>query len=135
MHKTPKECKYRRRCPSCQKSHHTLLACVPTNLPSSTTAGTSNATLNIAAPAFQSVVCSTSKRLCANTNTNTAKYSPSTFVVILGSDGIWRKAVALFDSGSDVTLIRKNVVASLKLERKPQAIKFGTAGGGFWTKK
>ena len=35
MHKTPKDCKYRRRCPSCQKSHHTLLACVPQNLPKS----------------------------------------------------------------------------------------------------
>ena len=51
----------------------------------------------------------------------------------MGSDGAWRKIVALFDSGSDVTLVRKDIVSSLKLERKPQTIKFGTAGGGFWT--
>ena len=29
MHRNPRDCRYRRRCANCGKSHHTLLACVP----------------------------------------------------------------------------------------------------------
>ena len=50
----------------------------------------------------------------------------------MGSDGVWQKIVALFDSGRDVALLRKDIVSSLKLEQKPETIKFGTAGEGFW---
>ena len=52
MHKTPKDCKYRRRCPSCQKSHHTLLACVPQNLPKPESTSGINNQFNVSAPAF-----------------------------------------------------------------------------------
>ena len=131
MHKTPKDCKYRRRCPSCQKSHHTLLACVPQNLPKPESTSGINNQLNVSAPAFQPDVPIV--RSMSELPNSTLKYSPATYVEVLGSDGVWRKIVALFDSGSDVTLVRKDIVSSLKLERKPQTIKFGTAGGGFWT--
>ena len=50
---------------------------------------------------------------------------------MLGSDGTWHRAIALFDSGSDVTLIRRDMVKKLNLDRKPQQFKFGIAGGGY----
>ena len=55
------------------------------------------------------------------------------YVNVLGSDGKWHKCVALLDSGSDVTLVKKELVSSLKLDRRPQKLKFGTAGEGFLT--
>ena len=32
MHREPKTCRYRRRCLTCNKSHHRLLACALNNL-------------------------------------------------------------------------------------------------------
>ena len=44
---------------------------------------------------------------------------------------MWHKAIALFDSGSDVTLIKRDTVNLLKLNRTPYTFKFGTVGGGY----
>ena len=55
------------------------------------------------------------------------------YVDVLGSVGKWHKCVALLDSGSDVTLVKKELVSSLKLDCRPQKLKFGTTGGGFLT--
>ena len=85
--------------------------------------------LNASAPPFQPTILTTNS--C--TSTNLQKFSPLMYVDVLGSDGKWHKCVALLDSGSDVTLVKKELVSSLKLDRRPQKLKFGTAGGGFLT--
>ena len=56
-------------------------------------------------------------------------------VELLDTNGTWHKAVALFDSGSDVTLIKKDIVKKLQLERHPKTFKFGVAGGGYLYEK
>ena len=46
-----------------------------------------------------------------------ANYSLSVIIEILNNNGKWRKAVALLDSGSDVTLIKRDTVQKLRLWR------------------
>ena len=58
-------------------------------------------------------------------------FSPSTIVELLDSNGVGHKAIALFDSGSDVTLIKRDSAKMFKLHRTPYAFKFGTAGGSY----
>ena len=114
---------------TCNKSHHTLLACVSISTPSSQSQNTVNPvpSLNPNAADYQPAVRLT------NQPTSTLKYSPSTHVELLSKDGSWHRAVALFDSGSDVTLIKSDLVKRLNLDRKPCVFKFGIAGGGYRT--
>jgi len=59
---------------------------------------------------------------------------PATYVELLGKDGVCHKAVTLFDTGSNVTLIHKDMVSKLNLGRKLQKFKYVTAGGSYKTK-
>ena len=52
-------------------------------------------------------------------------------VELLDINGKWHKAVALLDSGSDVTLIKRGTAKMLNLDRSPYQFKFGTAGGNY----
>ena len=112
-HRDPRDCRYRRWCMTCNKSHHTLLACVSISTPSSQSQNTVNPvpSLNPNAADYQPA-----ERL-TNQPTSTLKYSPSTHVELLSKDGSWHRAVALFDSGSDVTLIKSDLVKKLILDR------------------
>ena len=133
MHREPKTCRYRRRCLTCNKSHHRLLACalnnstrdIPVESPRP-----SHLSLNAETPQFHANANSVSLPQDKKPN---FKLSPSTYVELLGSDGTWHRAIALFDSGSDVTLIRRDMVKKLNLDRKPQQFKFGIAGGGYYS--
>ena len=90
--------------------------------------------LNTAASEFQPSAESTNSILNVTTINElkfNLKYFPATYEELLGNDGVWRRAVALFDSGSDVTLIKKEVARELQLERQPHKFTFGTAGGGY----
>ena len=131
MHREPKTCHYRRRYLTCNKSHHRLLACALNNstrdIPMESPRP-SHLSLNAEAPEFHANANSVSLPQDKKPN---FKFSPSTYVELLGSDGTWHRAVALFDSGSDVTLIRRDIVKKLNLDRKPQQFKFGIAGGGY----
>ena len=110
MHREPKTCRYRRRCLTYNKSHHRLLAyalnnstCdIPVESPRP-----SHLSLNAEAPEFHENANSVSFPQDKKPN---FKFSPSTYVELLGSDGTWHRAVALFGSGSDVTLIRRDIV-------------------------
>ena len=107
-----------------------MLDCVPSKTMARSNEANQIATpLNASAPPFQPTIPTTNS--C--TTTNLQKFSPLMYVDVLGSDGKWHKCVALLDSGSDVTLVKKELVSSLKLDRRPQKLKFGTAGGGFLT--
>ena len=86
--------------------------------------------MNPSAPEYQSPVPAVRS---TNHENGELKYSPAAYVDLLGNDGAWHKAVALFDTGSDVTLIKKNTVQRLNLDRKPRAFWFGTAGSDFRT--
>ena len=70
-----------------------------------------------------------------NRSENNLKYSPSVIIELLDNNGKWRKAVALFDSGSDVILIKRDTVQKFHLtsNHKPFIFKFGTAGGGSYS--
>ena len=87
--------------------------------------------LNSEAPEFHAT--SNSVSLPQDTKPN-FKFSSSTYVELLGSDGTWDKGVALFDSGGDVILIRHNMMKKLNLDRKLQQFKFGIAGRGYCSK-
>ena len=129
MHRTPRDCRYRRRCATCGKSHHTMLACVPLNSNQSRSANSqSPANLNVNASEFEPK--SQNIRSASQLELN-VRYSPSTIVELLDSSGVWHKAIALLDSGSDVTLIKRDSVKMLKLNRTSHNFKFGTAGGGY----
>ena len=67
---------------------------------------------------------------------NKIKYSPSVLIELLDGNGIWRKAIALLDSISDLTLIKRDTVKNFHLtsNRKTFMFKFGTAGGGSFSK-
>ena len=130
MHKDPRDCYYRRRCTSCSRSHHTLLACVskPEQNKIRVENSQQNSSLNANASSFQPSQASVrSTNECAPN----FRYSPTALVELLDTNGTWHKAVALFDSGSDVTLIKKDIVKKLQLERHPKTFKFGVAGGGY----
>ena len=103
MHKDPRDCYYRRRCTSCSRSHHTLLACVskPEQNKIRVENSQQNSSLNANASSFQlSQPSVRSTNECAPN----FRYSPTALVESLDTNGTWHKAVALFDSGSDVTL-------------------------------
>ena len=109
------------------------MACV-SNAPATPYHKQNSSPLNPAASEFQPSAESTNSVLNVTTVNElkfNLKYSPATYVELLGSDGVWRRAVALFDSGSDVTLIKKEVARELQLERQPRKFTFGTAGGGY----
>ena len=130
MHKDPRDCYYRRRCTSCSRSHHTLLACVskPEQNKIRVENSQQNSSLNANASSFQlSQPSVRSTNECAPN----FRYSPTALVELLDTNGTWHKAIALFDSGSDVTLIKKDIVKKLQLERHPKTFKFGVAGGGY----
>ena len=130
MHRNPRDCRYRRRCANCTKSHHTLLACVPqtaNSKPADKAQSDQSCSSNFVSNEQLSVPIACSTNQCKLSQ----RYSPATFVEILGSDGIWHKALALFDTGSDVTLIKRSTVNLLKLDCEPHKLKFGTAGGGY----
>ena len=134
MHCEPKTCRYRRRCLTCNKSHHRLLACALKNSTSDILVESprpSHLFVNAEAPEFHANANSVSLPQDKKPN---FKFSPSTYVELLGSDSTWHKTVALFDSGSDVFLIRRDIVKNLNLDRKPQKFKFGIAGGGYCCK-
>ena len=88
----------------------------------------STSTLNASTDEFQPP---TSNVRTVSRSENNLKYSPSVIIEILDNNEKWRKAVALLDSGSDVTLIKRDTVQKLLLtsNRKPFVFKFGTAGG------
>ena len=135
MHRASQDCRYRRRCASCNCSHHSMLACVQRNAPIGqvkTVNAPSTSTLNASADQFQPP---TSNVRTVSRSENNLKYSPSVIIEILDNNGKWRKAVALLDSGSDVTLIKRDTVRKLHLtsNRKPFVFKFGTAGGGSYS--
>ena len=119
MHREPKTCRYRRRCLTCNKSHHRLLACalnnstrdIPVESPRP-----NHLSLNAETPEFHRNTHSVSLPQDKKLN---FKFSPSTYIELLGNDGKWHKLVALFDTGSDVTLVRKGVVIFLNLNRNP----------------
>ena len=130
MHKDPRDCYYRRRCTSCSRSHHTLLACVskPEQNKIRVENSQQNSSLNANASSFQPSQPSVrSTNECAPN----FRYSPTALVELLDTNGTWHKAVVLFDSGSDVTLIKKDIVKKLQLERHPKTFKFGVADGGY----
>ena len=107
-----------------------MLDCVPSKIVSKSNKANQIVTpLNTSAPPFQPTIPTTNS--C--TTTNLQKFSPLMYVDVLSSDGKWHKCVALLDSGSDVTLVKKELVSLLKLDHRPQKLKFGTAGGGFLT--
>ena len=139
IHRNPTHCRFRRRCSSCQRSHHTMLACVSANNISSSatnsdTINNASRSLNASAPSFTpSIPNVDSTNFEKHLNEPKYRYSPATFVELLDCDGKWHKAVALFDSGSDVTLVKSEIVAKLKLDRKPKKFTFGTAGGDYKT--
>ena len=135
MHRASQDCRYRRPCASCNYSHHSMLACVQRNSPINqvkTVNSPSTPTLNASADEFQPP---TSNVRTVSRSENNLKYSPSIIIEILDNNGKWRKAVALLDSGSDVTLIKRDTVQKLHLtsNRKPFIFKFGTAGGGSYS--
>ena len=112
-----------------------MLACVHRNSPISqvkTVNAPSTPTLNASADEFQPP---TSNVRTVSRSKNNLKYSPSIIIEILDNNGKWRKAVALLDSGSDVTLIKRDTVQKLHLtsNRKPFIFKFGTAGSGSYS--
>ena len=130
MHRNPKGCLYRRRCDNWTRSHHTLLACVPqatNSKPTDKAQSDQSCSSSFVSNEQLSVptACSTDQCEAAQ------RYSPATFVEILGSSGVWHKALALFDTGSDVTLIKRSTVNMLKLHREPLKLKFGSAEGGY----
>ena len=130
MHSSPKDCKYRRSCKNCGRSHHTMLDFVPSKTVARSNEADQIATsLNASTPPFQLTISATNS--C--TTTNLQKFSPLMYVDVLGFDGKWHKCVALLDSESDVILVKKELESLLKLDRRPQKLKFGTAGGGFLT--
>ena len=133
-HRDPRDCRFRRKCANCGKYHHTTLAWV-SNAPTTPYHKQKSSPLNLAASEFQPSVESTTNSILNVTTVNelkfNLKYSPATYVELLGSDGVWRRAVALFDSGSDVTLIKKEVARELQLERQPHKFTFRAAGGGY----
>ena len=109
------------------------MACV-SNAPAPPYHKQKSSSLNPAASEFQPSAESTNSVLNVTTVNElkfSLKYSPTTYIELLGSDGVWRRAVALFDSGSDMTLIKKEVARELQLERQPRKFTFGTAGGGY----
>ena len=131
MHRASQDCRYRRRCASCNCSHHLMLVCVQRNSPINqvkTVNAPSTSALNASADEFQPP---TSNVRTVSRSENNLKYSPSVIIEILDNNGKWRKAVALLDFGSDVTLIKRDTVQKLRLtsNRKPFVFKFGTAGG------
>ena len=87
-----------------------MLACVQRNAPIGqvkTVNAPSTSTLKASADEFQSP---TSNVRTVSRSENNLKYSPSVIIEILDNNGKWRKAVALLDSGSDVTLIKRDTV-------------------------
>ena len=131
-HRISQDCRYRRRCALCNCSHHSMLACVQRNAPLNqikTVNVPSTSTLNASADEYQPRA---SNIQTVSRSENNIKYSPSVLIELLDGNGMWRKAVALLDSGSDVTLIKRDTVQNFHLtsKRKPFMFKFGTAGGG-----
>ena len=64
------------------------------------------------------------------------KFFRSTIVELLDSNGgVWHKAIALFDSGRDITLIKRDTAKMLELDRTPSTSKFDTAGGSYCFEK
>ena len=89
-----------------------MLDCVPSKTVARSNEANQIATpLNANAPPFQPTIPTTNS--C--TTTNLQKFSPLMYVDVLGSDGKWHKSVMLLDSGSDVTLVKKELVSSLNL--------------------
>ena len=136
MYNATQGCRYRRRCASFNCSHHSMLACAQRNAQISqvkTVNAPSTFTLNASADEFQPTTLNVG---AMNRTENNLKYSQSVVIEISDNTGKWRKAVTLFDSGSDVTLIKRNTVQKLHLasNRKPFVFKFGTACPGFCSK-
>ena len=109
-----------------------MLVCVQRNAPLNqikTVNVPSTSTRNASADEYQSRA---SNIQTVSRSENNIKYSPSVLIELLDGNGMWRKAVALLDSGSDVTLIKRDTVQNFHLtsNRKPFTFKFGTAGGG-----
>ena len=109
-----------------------MLDCVPSKTVARSNEADQIATLlHASAPPFQPTIPTTNS--C--TTTNLQKFSALIYIIyVLGFHEKWHKCVALLDSGSDVTLVKKELLSSLKLDRRFQKLKFGTAGGGFLTK-
>ena len=131
-HRISQDCCYRRRCALCNCSHHSMLACVQRNAPLNqikTVNVPFTSALNASADEYQPQA---SNIQTVSRFENNIKYSPSVLTELLDGNGMWRKAVALLDSGSDVTLIKRDTVQNFHLtsNRKPFMFKFGTAGGG-----
>ena len=109
-----------------------MLACVPQN-PSQTKSTTSLTSAKLNADASDLKQKSHSMRSASEFET--MKFSPSTIVELLGRNGVWHKAIALFDSGSDITLLKHDTAKMLKLDHTPYTFKFGTAGGSYCCEK
>ena len=76
MHRASQNCRYRRRCASCNCSHHSMLACVQRNAPISqvkTVNAPSTSTLNASTDEFQPP---TSNVRTVSRSENNLKYSP-----------------------------------------------------------
>ena len=79
-----------------------MLACVQRNEPLNqikTVNVPSTSTLNASADEYQPRA---SNIQTVSRSENNIKYSPSVLIELLDGNGMWRKAVALLDSGSDV---------------------------------
>ena len=130
-HRISPDCRYRRRSVSCNCFHHSMLAWVQRNEPLNqikTVNVPSTSTLNASADKHQ---LPASNIQTVNLSENNIKYSPSVLIELLDGNGMWRKAVALLDSGKDVTLIKRNSVQKFHRtsNRKPFIFKLATAGG------
>ena len=90
-----------------------MLACVPQS-PSQTKSTTSLTPAKLNADASEFKPKSNSIRSASDLEKN-MKFSPSTIVKLLESNGVWHKAIALLDSGSDVTLAKRDTEEMLKL--------------------
>ena len=98
-----------------------MLACVQHNAPLNqikTVNVPSTSTLNVSADEYQPRA---SNIQTVSRSENNIKYSPSVLIELLDGNGMWRKAVALPDSGSDATLIKQDTDQNfhLKSNRKP----------------
>ena len=131
-HRISQDCRHRRRCASCKCSHHSMVACVQRKVPLNqikTVNVLSTSTLNASADEYQ---LRASNIQTVSRAENNIKYSPSVLIELLDGNDMCRKAIALLDSGSDVTLVKRDTVQKFHptSNRKPFMFKFGTAGGG-----
>ena len=105
-HRISQDCRYRRRCALCNCSHYSMLACVQRNAPLNqikTVNVPCTSTLNASADEYQP----RESNIQTVSRSENNKIFPSVLIELLDGNGMWRRAVALLDSGSDVTLIRK----------------------------